>query len=289
MLQGKVHAALRVLDKAANAGIAQINDQTMAELRNLHPEAKAASQPTLADGEVPYFDPVILTNIDEQSILKAALRTKGSAGPSGLDADQWRRMLISKHYGTTGKELRTAIAKMTQKLCMNEVPDQNVSSLEAYTASRLVPLEKQPSGIRPIGIGEVLRRIIGKTIVNEIRPEIMESSGSLQLCGGQKAGCEAAVHAMNEIYEAEETDAVLFIDASNAFNSLNREALLHNIRYLCPPIATYMSNCYRTPARLFVIGGEELLSAEGTTQGCPLAMPGYGIGIIPLLILIKKQ
>ena len=232
---------------------------------------------------------MIFTNINEESIAKAALRTKGSAGPSGLDAEQWRRMLVSKHFGTTGKDLRTAVAKMTQKLCTIEMPEENLDSLEAYTASRLVPLEKEPAGIRPIGIGEVLRRIIGKTIVAEIRPEIMESSGSLQMCGGQKAGCEAAAHAMREINEAAETDAVLFIDASNAFNSLNREALLHNIKYLCPPMATYLSNCYKTPARLFVIGGGEVLSSEGTTQGCPLAMPGYGIGILPLLILIKDN
>ena len=37
-------------------------------------------------------------------------------------------------------------------------------------------------------------------------------------------------------------------------------------------IATYAVNAYRAPARLIVIGGEELLSSEGTTQGDPLAM-----------------
>ena len=290
MLQGKVHAALRVLDKSANLGIAKMSEKTMEELLKLHPEAKEAAVPTLKEGEVPYFDPVIFTNINEASIAKAALRTRGAAGPSGLDADQWRRMLASKNYGATGKELRTAVAKMTRKLCTQEIINPTeVNSLEAYAASRLVPLEKEPSGIRPIGIGEVLRRIVGKTIVAEIKPEIMESAGSLQLCGGQKAGCEAAAHAMRQIYEAEETDAVLFIDASNAFNSLNRQALLHNIKYLCPPMATYLSNCYNTPARLFVTGGKEILSAEGTTQGCPMAMPSYGIGILPLLLLIKEN
>ena len=278
-----------MLDKSANMGIAAPTEETMAELRKLHPEAQVAAEPTLAEGEIPYFDPVIFTNINEESIAKAALRTRGSAGPSGLDADQWRRKLISKNYGSVGKDLRTAIAKMAQKLCTIELQEEHLVSLEAYTASRLVPLEKEPAGIRPIGIGEVLRRIIGKAIVAEIRPEIMESSGSLQLCGGQKAGCEAAAHAMGEIYEAEETDAVLFIDASNAFNSLNRQALLHNIKYLCPPMATYLRNCYKTPARLFVVGGEELQSAEGTTQGCPMAMPGYGIGILPLLVLVKND
>ena len=115
----------------------------------------------------------------------------------------------------------------------------------------------------------------------------MESAGSLQLCAGQKAGCEAAAHAMREIYEEAETDAVLFVDASNAFNSMNRAALLHNIQYLCPAMSTYLRNCYRVPSRLFVGSGVEVASAEGTTQGDPLAMPGYGIGILPLLVTLK--
>ena len=181
-----------------------------------------ADESVLMTGEVPYFDPIVFDNIDEASIAKAANRTRGAAGPSGMDADSWSRILISKNFGNTGNELRTAIAKMTRKLCTREVgliPDTNRSSIEAYTSCRLIPLQKAPSGIRPIGIGEVLRRIIGKAIVTEIRPDIIEAAGSIQVCAGQKAGCEAAVHAMNEIFDDENTDAVLFIDASNAFNS----------------------------------------------------------------------
>ena len=95
---------------------------------------------------------------------------------------------------------------------------------------------------------------------------------------------EAAVHAMHSIFEEEETDAVLLIDASSAFNALNRAASLHNIRFLCPPIATYAINRYRQPARLFIAGGSELKSAEGTTQGDPLAMAIYAISLQPLII-----
>ena len=219
-------------------------------------------------GEIPYFDSVVFSNIDEPAIVKTALKTRGSAGPSGLDADSWRRMLVSKNFGKTGSDFRTSIARMTRVLCTQSL-ENRTSTLEAYLACRLIPLEKQPSGIRPIGIGEVLRRIIGKAVVTEIKGEIMETAGSLQLCAGQKAGCEAAAHAMNEIYEEESTDAVLFVDASNAFNSLNREAMLHNIQYLCPAMSTYLRNCYSTPSRLFVAGGEEISSAEGTTQGDP--------------------
>ena len=106
------------------------------------------------------------------------------------------------------------------------------------------------------------------------------------MCAGQPAGCEAATHAMNDIFEEEETDAILLVDGSNSFNSLSRAVMLHNIKYLCPSMAAYIRNCYSTPSRLFV-AGTEILSSEGTTQGDPLAMPVYAIGITPLLSLIN--
>ena len=69
---------------------------------------------------------------------------------------------------------------------------------------------------------------------------------------------------------------LLLIDVLNAFNALNRAAALHNINLLCPIIATYAINTYRRePARLFVIGGKEIVSAEGTSQGDALAMGLY--------------
>ena len=77
---------------------------------------------------------------------------------------------------------------------------------------------------------------------------------------------------MKRMFQNNNTDAVILVDAANAFNNLNRKILLHNIRYVCPEIATYVTNCYANPARLFVIGGFELKSAEGTTQGDPLGM-----------------
>ena len=37
------------------------------------------------------------------------------------------------------------------------------------------------------------------------------------------------------------------------------------------------------PTRLFIIGGEELLSNEGITQGNPTSMVAYALGILQLL------
>ena len=41
-----------------------------------------------------------------------------------------------------------------------------------------------------------------------------------------------------------DTDAVLLIDAENAFNSINGKVLLLNLKFIFPIIATYIINCY---------------------------------------------
>ena len=76
---------------------------------------------------------------------------------------------------------------------------------------------------------------------------------------------------------------MLLVNASNAFNSLNRAAALHNIRIVCPVVATFAINTYRASARLFVTGSKELVSANGTTQGDPLAMCLYAPSLQPLI------
>ena len=39
-----------------------------------------------------------------------------------------------------------------------------------------------------------------------------------------------AIHAINEMFNKESTEAVLMVDASNTFNAINREVFLHNTK-----------------------------------------------------------
>ena len=146
---------------------------------------------------------------------------------------------------------------------------------------RLIALDKNP-GVRPIGIGEAVRRLIAKAILSIIRDDIQAAAGPLQLCPGQLSGCEAAVHSMRQLFSSPEVEAVILVDASNAFNSLNRQAALFNIQHLCPSFSTVLLNTYRSNVNLY-IGGETLLSEEGTTQGDLLAIPMYALGVVPLI------
>ena len=57
-------------------------------------------------------------------------------------------------------------------------------------------------------------------------------AGSIQLCLGQTSGIEAAVHAMNNAYHDNDVQAVLLVDASNAFNCLNHQVALRNMPHI---------------------------------------------------------
>ena len=82
-------------------------------------------------------------------------------------------------------------------------------------------------GVRPIGIGEVSRRIISKAIISVIHEEIKELAGTIQLCAGLEAGCEIGVHSMRAIFKDPTTEGVLFVDARNAFNLQNQTISLY--------------------------------------------------------------
>ena len=76
------------------------------------------------------------------------------------------------------------------------------NALSHFLACRLIALDKCP-GVRPIGICEAARRIISKAILFVLRDDIQDAAGSMQLCAGQIAGVEAAIHFMREAFSAE--------------------------------------------------------------------------------------
>ena len=279
VMEGKISAALKFLDNESSCGVLQYSETVVAELKEKHPKLEPATKESLLHGPIDQILPYLFNSIDEQAVLQCAIRTKGSAAPSGMDAELYRRILCSKSFNSSGKALREEIAILAKNILLKSY---DPVLLEGYVASRVIPLDKNP-GIRPIGVGEVLRRIIGKVISHNAKEEILSAAGPLQTCAGQGAGAEAEIHAMQSIFLNESTDAVLLIDASNAFNCMNRMVGLHNIRITCPTISTYLINTYRYPTRLFISGGGEILSLEGTTQGDPLAMAWCSLNTVTII------
>ena len=279
MAQGKVHSALSYLSRDQTGGILGLDDiipqsqglTTRNILRDKHPPGKPACPESLLPDCVESVNPIIYSDLDAECILQAALHTQGAAGLSGLDAYAWRRLCSS--FKSTSHDLCHALAAVGRRICSSNIhPDD----LSAFVSCRLIPLNKNP-GVRPIGVGEVPRRIIAKAILSLFRLDIQDAAGPLQVCAGQDGGCEAAVHAMRQFFAEPEVHGALLVDASNAFNTINRQAALHNIKSICPPLYQILVNTYRAPIRCIICGDGEITSSEGTTQGDPLAMAMYAL------------
>ena len=122
-----------------------------------------------------------------------------------------------------------------------------------------------------------------------LKYDISSAAGPLQACAGHRGGVEAAVHAMKEVFDDPNTEAVILVDATNAFNNMNRQTALHNVQVTCPEMATYLINTYRSPPTLYVAnsGGTEILSEEGCTQGDNAGTAFYATNTIPLIVSLN--
>ena len=123
----------------------------------------------------------------------------------------------------------------------------------------MIPLDKD-LGLHPIGVVEVCRRIIGKAVMRNIKQDLQHAVGLHQFCTGFDSDYESSVHCMSSVFDTNE--ASLFVDASNAFNSLNCAVTLRIVRSVCPGLAPILINTYKSPAFLHVNSQFYLLRKE---------------------------
>ena len=159
-------------------------------LLDKHPPGKPTVPPAISwtpPATEPH--PIIFEQTDGplvRSTRSTIERTSRSAGPSGMDANWWKRMCFNR----ASSELCKAIATLCRRLCSTYVDPHGISPL---VVSRLIGLHKC-TGIQPVGVGEVLRRVIGKAVLQIAQEDIQCTVGSLQLCASKDSACEAGIH-----------------------------------------------------------------------------------------------
>ena len=106
VFQGKIKSAVRFITENNGAGVLSLNDRTDEDgqtvldvLCEKHPSSAAVDPEALIGNSTSPYEvhPVLFDQITGDVVRQAALRTEGSAGPSGVDAAGWRRMCTSVH------------------------------------------------------------------------------------------------------------------------------------------------------------------------------------------------
>ena len=96
VMEGQINSALRYLSENECGGVLPLTVDVMGQLKDKHPEAQEAKLGSLLFGPVEEVHDSLYQQIDGDMIREAALRTKGSGGPSGVDANGFKRILACK-------------------------------------------------------------------------------------------------------------------------------------------------------------------------------------------------
>ena len=158
MRKGNIHNAMKLLTNNTKNGVLPLNKKTLEQLKQKHTQRRHANPEIMLPDKPVEIHPIKFDSIDAENVRKAALKTRGGAE---LDADGWKRIFTSNQFGDNTGDLCKTFSEVIKKLCTVE---NQSTSLEAFLGNQLIPLDKNP-GLRPIGVGEVLRRIAGKVIL----------------------------------------------------------------------------------------------------------------------------
>ena len=200
MTNGKVANAIRQLEEGEVGGGLDLSDKigdkaVFQVLKKKHRSPRKVIRQFIespSENVLP-FDPSIFDNLDDDAIKRATTVTKGSPHPSGLDANQWRKMLTGMEQSSVN--LRKTCAKIARRIATETIAP---SHLRPNNACRLITLDKKP-GVRPIGVAEVLRRRSNRCFARCVSADLKHLGSNIQLCLGQKCGIEHAIHTLRGV------------------------------------------------------------------------------------------
>ena len=98
VMEGQINSALRYLSEDDSGGVLPLTDDVVRQLKEKHPDAQRAKLGSLLFGPVEDIPDSVYQGINGELVREATLRTKGSGGPSGVDANGFKRILACKSF-----------------------------------------------------------------------------------------------------------------------------------------------------------------------------------------------
>ena len=267
------------------------------KLQDLHPTAPAPDLAALNLDSLPRFtwDTSMKGTADRLQGLLALIGSfpPGSAGgPSGLRPSHLKDCVCEADASSQLSLLHPLDTFI--RLCLDgDLPPAAVPFL---CAAHLVPLRKTAPGdsegsgegagdsdiaIRPVAVGEVLRRLVSKSLMAQgAMRRAMTDVEPLQCGLGMRGACELLGQATSSVVRLlngptfVDDWAVLQVDLTNAFNQVSRQHMLQAFVDRCPEATHWMASSYGAPTHLFA-GQFRLSSQAGVQQGDNMGPVGF--------------
>jgi len=277
--EGRYSNALQALNSVGVAG--HDDEGAFQDLLKRHPHS---SCPTESSANHTSFV------VDESMVLSClhAFPKGTSPGASKLRAQH----LLDAVAGSTAPAARECLASLTR--FMNHLLSGRAPSCLApwLCGAPLTALLKKGGGVRPIAVGEVLRRLASRLCCLVVRPSLPSVFLPYGQVGvGIQGGLEGAIHITRHFISAHSDDdsfALLKVDMKNAFNECDRSAFFTRVSDDFPEISAWVKWCYSQPAELR-FGNRRLLASSGVQQGDPLGPLLFSLVILQFIDAVNLR
>ena len=278
---GELSSARQALE---GAELAPRNRRTLSELQNPVRRPPVPREPIpedLMELTPPQFD------LDE-SLFGKTFRSskKGSVGgPSSMTNEHLRLLLDSvrdTHF----------LFLVAEQLALAQVPPSIVSLIRQ---GRLTALSKDDGGARGIVAGDVIRRLVARTMARQLSEAVKAATALFQCALSTRAGCECVAHALQSMCEADPHTTVLSVDGIGAFDLVSRTAMLRGLcRVPDGPEALPFVRMFYGQASMYLWEDDEgivhdIHQGEGGEQGDALMPLLFSLGQHPALQAVQAQ
>lgn len=274
--EGDVRGAVKLL--ISTEALVQQNDSTLQQLQAKHPSPSRQ----LNFPEPPDTSIITTANVNTMEVYDS-IQSFANGSASGIDGirPQHLKDLVAASNGDAATKLLQSITNLENLMLSGKI----ISSIcPIIYGATLCALSKKSGGLRPIAVGSTYRRLAAKLACKFVRNESGEYLRPTQIGVNTSGGCEAAVHATRTylLLNKNSSKILLKIDFENAFNSVERDVMLNEIKKHTPSIYPFMWQCYSKPSFLF-FGNDTIMSQVGAQQGDPCGPLAFSLSIQPII------
>lgn len=167
----------------------------------------------------------------------------------------------------------------------------------AMGACNLIALAKDGGGVRPIAVGEVLRRATARALCRQLAGDMDSFFQPIQYGVQARGGAESASHAVDVHLGLNPGHVAVKADCRNAFNSVDRASIFAGLvgpdaPSWGPSLLGIVQMLYGDATTLYALKAgapwATLRSVAGTQQGDPLASCLFCLALHPCLTKVQR-
>ena len=279
-IQSELSAARQALE---GANVASGNLATLRALMNRDRRPPFARQEL--SQEILHSDQQSRSCWMETLVCQRTARRGAAPGPSGMTADHLFPILESEVDSGM-------LVQVASRLAVGDIPEEVVDGIRL---GRLRALAKPDGGVRRIVVGDIVRRLVARTMAKQIEKKAEKATAPFQCALSTKAGCECVAHIVQALTDQDVNATVVTVDGVGAFDLISRNATLEGLLSMeggdqILPFARLFYGTTSTYLWEDEMGNtQEIPQGDGGEQGDPLTPMLFSLGEHPALEAIRRR